>query len=73
MTVVIGEGFMSVQLKVPKLACSACVDTVTEAIKKVDANANVNANPKTKMVNVETNKSESEIKEAIASVGYPAA
>lgn len=63
---------MTVSLTVPKLACSACVTTVTKAIHSVDSSATVNADPKTKQVNVETSKSEVEIKSAIAAVGYPA-
>lgn len=64
---------MTLQLKVPNIACSACVDTVTKAIKTVDANATVQAEPKTKQVSLETTAPETAIKEAIAAVGYPAA
>lgn len=63
---------MTLQLKIPKLACSACVKTVTEAIKTVDANATIDANVKTKVVSIQTQSSETAIKEAIAAVGYPA-
>ncbi|MFB2879788.1 heavy-metal-associated domain-containing protein [Floridanema aerugineum] len=59
------------ELKVPSMACSACSDTITKAIKTVDPNAVVQADPKTKLVNVETEKPETEIREAIASAGYP--
>ncbi|XWK86749.1 MAG: heavy-metal-associated domain-containing protein [Phormidium sp.] len=62
---------MSMELKVPSMACSACSDTITKAIKTVDPNAVVQADPKTKLVNVETEKPETEIREAIASAGYP--
>lgn len=64
---------MTLTLKVPKMACSACVNTIAKAIKAVDANATVQAEPKTKLVNVETQASATAIKEALASVGYPAA
>ncbi|MBE9191542.1 heavy-metal-associated domain-containing protein [Gloeocapsopsis crepidinum LEGE 06123] len=64
---------MTLTLKVPKMACSACVNTITKAIKSVDANATVQAEPKTKLVNVETQASETVVKEALASVGYPTA
>ncbi|MBE9014878.1 heavy-metal-associated domain-containing protein [Chroococcidiopsidales cyanobacterium LEGE 13417] len=63
---------MLIQLKVPKLACAACVDAVTQAVKKVDATAKVEAEPKTKMVSIETQRSAAEIENAIAAVGYPA-
>jgi copper chaperone len=59
------------ELKVPSMACSACSDTITKAIKTVDPNAVVQADPKTKLVNVETEKPETEIREAIAAAGYP--
>ena len=64
---------MSLELKIPKMACSACVNTITKAVTEIDANAKVEADPKTKIVRVETNQSEAAIKSAIASVGYPAA
>jgi copper chaperone len=64
---------MTLTLKVPKMACSACVNTITKAIKTVDATATVQAEPKTKLVNVETQASETVVKEALASVGYPTA
>ncbi|HAZ46175.1 MAG TPA: heavy metal transporter [Cyanobacteria bacterium UBA11369] len=62
---------MTLQLTIPKLACSACVNTVTKAIQAVDANATVQANTKTKLVSVETQASETAIKQAITVVGYP--
>lgn len=64
---------MTIQLTVPNLACSACVNTVTQAIQAVDATAQVNADPKTKQVNVTTAASETEIKQAIAAAGYTVA
>ncbi|MEW6497841.1 MAG: heavy-metal-associated domain-containing protein [Cyanobacteriota bacterium] len=64
---------MTLQLKVPKLACSACVNTVTKAVTSVDPTAQVTADTKTKIVSIETQKSEAEIKNAIASAGYPPA
>lgn len=64
---------MTLQLKVPKIACGACVNTVTQAIKNVDATAKVEVDTKTKMVKVETQQPEAEIKQAIATAGYPAA
>lgn len=64
---------MTLQLKVPTIACAACVDTVTKAVKSVDATAKVEVDRKTKMVTIETQQSEAEIKQAIADAGYPAA
>ena len=42
---------MTIQLKIPDIACSACVNTVTQAIKSVDGNATVEADTTTKIVN----------------------
>jgi len=64
---------MALQLTVPNIACSACVDTVTKAVKGVDPTAEVEADAKTKLVKVETQQPETAIREVIASVGYPAA
>jgi copper chaperone len=68
-----GVKFMTLRLKVPNIACAACVDTVTKAVKSIDATANVEADTKTKMVSIETQHSEAKIRQAIADVGYPAA
>ncbi len=71
---------MTLQLTVPKLACSACVNTINTAIHKVDATATIKADTKTKTVSVKTQASETAIKEAMsddkplrvyASAGYP--
>ena len=64
---------MTLQLKVPNIACAACVNTVTNAVKSVDATANVEADTKTKMVSIETQATEAEIKKVLTNAGYPAA
>lgn len=64
---------MKLDLTVPDLACSACVETVTKAIHGVDADAQVAADPKTKQVSVETAAPEADIKGAIANAGYTVA
>jgi copper chaperone len=61
---------MTLSLTVPNLACSACVETVTQAIHAVDATAQVAADPKTKAVTVATEASKADIKQAIAAAGY---
>ncbi|HLO50791.1 MAG TPA: heavy-metal-associated domain-containing protein [Kamptonema sp.] len=64
---------MTLQLTVPNMACSACANTIAKAVQSIDPAANIEADPKTKLVNVQTVKSESAVREAIANVGYPAA
>ena len=61
---------MTIELKVPDMACSACVKTITEAIHNIDAQANVQADSTTKELKIETTASESSIKEAITAAGY---
>lgn len=63
---------MALQLKVPKIACSACVDTITQAVTAIDPTAKVEADTKTKIVSIETQKPETAIKQAIAVASYPA-
>ncbi|MCC5643279.1 heavy-metal-associated domain-containing protein [Nostoc sp. CHAB 5824] len=62
---------MKLQLTVPKLACSACTNTITKAIQSIDSTATVQADPKTKIVSIETQAHETKIKEVIAAIGYP--
>jgi copper chaperone len=63
---------MTLQLKVPKMACSACANTIKKAVQAIDSAAAVEADTKTKVVTIQTAKSESEVRKAIASAGYPA-
>ncbi len=63
---------MTLQLKVPKIACSACANTIAQAVKTVDPAAVVEADIKTKVVTIQSVKPENEVRKAIASVGYPA-
>jgi copper chaperone len=64
---------MTIQFKVPKMACSACGETITKAVKGVDPSATVQADPKTKLVEIETQASQSAIARAITAAGYPVA
>ncbi|MBE9135671.1 heavy-metal-associated domain-containing protein [Nodosilinea sp. LEGE 07088] len=64
---------MKLDLSVPNLACSACVEAVTKAVHTVDATAQVAADPKTKQVSVVSNAAEADIKNAITTAGYTVA
>jgi len=64
---------MTLQLTIPSMACSACSDTITRAIEAIDPNVKVNANLKTKVVSIETQAAEAEVKQAITTVGYTVA
>ena len=61
---------MTIQLKVPDMACDACAKTITQAILALDSQASVKTDSQTKQVTVETQVSESSVKEAIAAAGY---
>lgn len=64
---------MTIELKVPNMACGACAKTITQAVINIDSKASVRADPKTKQVIVESNASESSVREAISAAGYPPA
>lgn len=64
---------MTLQLKVPNMACSACVNTITKAVTAVDPTATVEADTKTKRVSVETQQPETAIKKVMTAAGYPVA
>ncbi|MFZ4676576.1 MAG: heavy-metal-associated domain-containing protein [Nodosilinea sp.] len=61
---------MALELKIPNLACSACVETVTKAVQAVDSQAQVMADPKTKQVSIVTSAPEAAIQTAITAAGY---
>lgn len=63
---------MTIQLTVPNMSCSVCASKITNAVKTVDAEAIVQADPQTKLVNVDSQASETAIKDALAAAGYPA-
>ena len=64
---------MTLQLTVPNMACSACSDAIAQAIQAIDPTAKVQATLKTKQVNVESQATEREIKQAITGAGYTVA
>jgi copper chaperone len=64
---------MTIQFKVPNMACSACGETITKAVKGVDPSATVRSDPKTKLVEIETQISKDAIAQAITAAGYPVA
>ncbi len=61
---------MTLEMKVPSMVCEGCVETITKTIKNLDAGAKVTIDLSTKLVKVETQASETAIKEAIAAAGH---
>lgn len=55
---------------VPKMSCAGCVNTIKNAILKIDKNAVVEANLPTKTVTVNTAISEDFIIKAMSDAGY---
>ncbi|GAC1471791.1 MAG: hypothetical protein NVS2B14_17910 [Chamaesiphon sp.] len=62
---------MTLNFKVPSMACSACANTITDAVKKIDSSAQVEADLKTKTVSIKTQEPETVIKKVISAAGYP--
>ncbi|MBD0334790.1 MAG: heavy-metal-associated domain-containing protein [Cyanobacteria bacterium Co-bin13] len=60
----------TLSLTVPDMACSACVDTITQAVKSLDADAAIAADTKTKAVNITTSADASAVTQAITDAGY---
>ncbi|MDC0831928.1 hypothetical protein CKA32_003173 [Geitlerinema sp. FC II] len=58
------------KLKVPDMACSACADTITKAVRQLDDSAKVEADLDQKTVAIETQQSEDAVKAAITEAGY---
>ncbi|NEN89198.1 MAG: heavy-metal-associated domain-containing protein [Okeania sp. SIO3H1] len=61
---------MTIQLKVPSIACGGCADTITKAIKAQESEADVQVDVEQKIVTVETKASEESIKQAIVAAGH---
>jgi copper chaperone len=61
---------MTLHFTVSNMACSACAETIAQAIAAIDPTAKVEADTKTKQVNIDTQKPELDVKQAIAAAGY---
>jgi copper chaperone len=57
---------------VPKMSCGGCANTISNAVKSIDANAKVDADVVSKIVKVESVAAEQALIEAITNAGYPA-
>jgi copper chaperone CopZ len=67
---------MQATLKVPRIHCDGCVNTVTQAVRKLQGVQSVEASETTKVVNVEFDPaqvSEDQIRATLQLVGYPPA
>lgn len=60
------------QLRIDNMTCGGCARSVTGAIVSLDPAAKVQIELSTRMVEVETSASESEIRRVLGAAGYPA-
>lgn len=58
------------QLNVSSIVCQGCADTITKAVKDLDANAVVQVNVETKQVTVDSQADEAAVKAAIVATGH---
>ena len=58
------------QFTVPDMDCQHCVSSITDAIRKLDADASVAADLATKLVVIGSDKRADEVAAAIESAGY---
>lgn len=61
---------MSLEMKVTSMVCEGCVTTVTNTIKNLDNTATVTIDLPTKVVKVETQATDTAVKEAIVAAGH---
>lgn len=59
------------KFRIENMTCGGCVRSVTATIQELDENAKVNVDVVSKMVEVESSASESEIIAALTEDGFP--
>ncbi len=61
---------MQTTFTVSDLACSACVDKISQAIRAIDPQAKIAADPSTKLVQIESDLPVMTLQKAIVDTGY---
>lgn len=64
---------MTITFNVPSIACEVCVNTITKAIQNYDPSSSVRIDVGSKVVEIDTEKTASEIKQVIIDVGHDVA
>jgi len=64
---------MFLKLSVPSIGCASCIETITKAIHAVDASAIIAGEAASKSLDIESQLSESKIRELIAIAGHKVA
>ncbi len=59
------------QFQIENMTCGGCARSVTAAIRSLDPGATVRADPPARVVDVESVRSEAEIRAALTSAGFP--
>lgn len=63
----------TLQFHVPDMACAACAETITQALKAIDATVVVEPNLQTKQVTIQTQCSQDRAIATIQAAGYTVA
>ena len=61
---------MQTTFTVTDMACGACADTISQAIRSIDPQAQIVADPQTKLVKIDSNLSATTLESTIAAAGY---
>ena len=65
--------FSAMKLTIPNMKCGGCADSVTSALRKLDATAPIEIDLDTKEVEFGGSASRAVVVSALAAAGYPAA
>jgi copper chaperone len=60
------------ELNIADMSCGGCVSSITGALQQLDAEATVVADLETRNIEVSTQASEQQVREALSAAGYPA-
>jgi copper chaperone len=61
---------MNLTLSVPSIGCSSCIETIAKTIQTADNSALVTGDAASKSINVQSQLTESQIRELIAIAGH---
>lgn len=64
---------MTIEMKLPDMSCGHCVKTITETVRRVDAQAELQVDLPAKTVRIESAAPRERFAAALADEGFPAA
>lgn len=59
------------EFKVEGMTCPSCANSISQAMKQVDATSSVNIDIKEKLVKIKSRKSSAELESILEEVGFP--